>query len=729
MSLCLPHVFDFKCHALRIMENIDDFDAFMATPPQAWEEFIRVCLADPTASPMASLVAGLTQVELRHIHHRMHLVTCANEWDEVAAKFIEECLNFGAMTLGVEFLEPRHRARSSASSTSRHHARRGLFQEPDGLAASVAYVVAANLSPRLIVFDIRALAGRRALATSFSSYLPLTFRNTLLDSRVVKAGPDLGSTAAFTLHHLGVEVTPILDTTVIMNMVRHATVPEDHNFTCTGSSRTLCQTIFDFDPIPGCPALREALFQWRSPPTIVQTRYLRNCHMAVLKYLYRAVVTDSSGASSLADGFRMSWIRYCTLVPSSGGRDKHILVSDYKGFFVDPVVEEQPRAPRHTGRRATARPSSAPPASETWWSPGLHRHDDNSSPPSPRPTTSSRPSSALSANISPGAAMIEDEVAPPLVGASPAPGLSTWEVVPRTPRFARRPPPRLFPETDSDSERERELEAEGFEVIGSVSYAFSSPVTPMDTVNLDLITTITPPARFLVGIDENCLEEEDEPTIRQPAALLHHCGNEHCPSNSRAFDALRIPLAYCSQVPIAGTCRFCGGPFHQKYNDDRRVVCPRAVALEERDAPFSCAYVLCHNRRAHTTFVCPVLHSHCSRCGWRGHGPEDCNMRHSFPQLRRLFELYADMGKYTARRHFQVEWGLYPVFRESRFFGHTVANSDFDVSYAQLIVMAIGPAYILVERHNERVRSRVDASEEFAPRHGYKEMFKHIVDE
>lgn len=58
VSLCLPHVFDFKCHALRIMENIDDFDAFMATPPQAWEEFIRVCLADPTASPMASLVAG-----------------------------------------------------------------------------------------------------------------------------------------------------------------------------------------------------------------------------------------------------------------------------------------------------------------------------------------------------------------------------------------------------------------------------------------------------------------------------------------------------------------------------------------------------------------------------------------------------------------------------------------------------------------------------------------------
>jgi hypothetical protein len=119
------------------------------------------------------------------------------------------------------------------------------------------------------------------------------------------------------------------------------------------------------------------------------------------------------------------------------------------------------------------------------------------------------------------------------------------------------------------------------------------------------------------------------------------------------------------------TCVFCGATGHYRFDDSEMrnpdVKLHHCRHWKTRGTGSStCTYSECLGR-GHLTWVCPILHGLCLRCGFRGHLAKLCHLSSTVDRFS-SFEKQAVNGKFTGTRHDDMHWG---------FFGPIPGNGEY----------------------------------------------------
>ncbi len=146
-------------------------------------------------------------------------------------------------------------------------------------------------------------------------------------------------------------------------------------------------------------------------------------------------------------------------------------------------------------------------------------------------------------------------------------------------------------------------------------------------------------------------------------------------------------------------CEFCSSQHCSKYARGSEVEICLKFKEHNRAAPTrdECLYLRCTDRKTHHVPVCPSLHSRCTKCGLRGHGPHDlCDLNNpdAMERLRADFEHWATIGTLTKGRKDTVEWGFYKFSKKA------VAGDKPPIDYIELTEMNVLDALATVEALN-----------------------------
>ncbi len=167
-------------------------------------------------------------------------------------------------------------------------------------------------------------------------------------------------------------------------------------------------------------------------------------------------------------------------------------------------------------------------------------------------------------------------------------------------------------------------------------------------------------------------------------------------------------------------CEFCSSQHCSKYakGSNSFEICLKFKehnnAAPSRD---ECLYLRCHDRKSHHVPICPALHSRCSVCGLRGHGPQDlCDVRNPaiMERLRADFEQWARLGTYTKDRKTQVAWGFYKFTKKA------VSGSRPPADYVDLTDMDVLDALATVDALNLAAEMRTDSGQTTADNNNNK---------
>lgn len=183
-------------------------------------------------------------------------------------------------------------------------------------------------------------------------------------------------------------------------------------------------------------------------------------------------------------------------------------------------------------------------------------------------------------------------------------------------------------------------------------------------------------------------------------------------------DSAHVAPAYRHTMSANLACWACGSTKHLKWkfvNYVRFITCPILSEMQRTDMN-TCPYPNCRTKAGHTIAVCLVLHSRCRSCNYRGHQASQCASKTVWEHLA-IFELYANMGWYTAKRERRPEWGFFPIVYQEHFVPDICARSSFPVPYSMLIRYdpKIAAEAVIIFNRGVREMLRVRDEGAFAP--------------